>query len=99
MSETDTEMVETRPKRTRRKRQSLVRTDTAPRPTPHRRFALTTLRSVRREMAYTYWRAHDGELSMADASRLAFILASLGKVIEASDLEFRIRRLELQEHG
>lgn len=96
MPETDTGTIETAPKRTRRKRQSLVRTDVAPKPIP-RHFRLTSLRSIRREMARTYWEARDGTLGMGDASRLAFILASLGKIIESSDLENRIRALELQE--
>lgn len=87
---------ETEPKRARGSSLTLIRGGPPGKPTP-RRFALTTLRAVRRELARTYWQARDGELEITDASRFAFILATLGKIIEAGDLEQRIRELEKLE--
>jgi len=81
------------PKRTRGNSLHLVHGSSPRTPTP-RRFALTSLRAVRRELARTYWQARDGELELTDASKLSFILASLGKIIESADLEARVRELE-----
>jgi hypothetical protein len=64
-------------------------------PTPRRsRATLRTLDDVAVELARLYRRAERGQISTADASRLAYILTSLGKVIEASVIETRLTALE-----
>jgi hypothetical protein len=55
---------------------------------------LTTLSRVRAELARVYKDARQGTIETADASRLAFILVSLGKLIEQSDLEARMADIE-----
>lgn len=65
-------------------------------PAPRRKFALTSLRAVRREMGVTYWQARNGEISMADAARLTFILSSIGRVLVDAELEARVLALELE---
>ncbi len=65
-------------------------------PTPQRsRATLVTLGDVRRELAKLYRKAERGQIPTADASRLAFILMSLGKVIETSTIEERLDALEV----
>jgi len=61
-------------------------------PTP--RLELSTIDAVRREMARLYRDAKCGNIPTADASRLAFILAQIGKLIETSALETRLSTLE-----
>lgn len=62
---------------------------------PHpRRFELSTLRGIRREMAGVYRLARTGEISLTDACRLAYLLTTLGKLSEAELLEQRLNRLE-----
>lgn len=64
-------------------------------PTPRRsRATLCTLDDVAVELARLYRRAERGQIHTADASRLAYILTSLGKVIEASVIEARLTALE-----
>lgn len=64
-------------------------------PTPHRsRATLRTLDDVAVELGRLYRRAERGQIPTADASRLAYILTSLGKVIEASVIEARLTALE-----
>lgn len=55
---------------------------------------LRTLDDVAVELARLYRRAERGQIPTADASRLAYILTSLGKVIEASVIEARLTALE-----
>ena len=47
---------------------------------------LNTLPDVRREMASVYRQAKCGKIPVQDATRLVFILAPIGRVIEAGDL-------------
>ena len=64
-------------------------------PTPRRsRATLRTLDDVAVELARLYRRAERGRIPTADASRLAYILTSLGKVIEAGAIESRLTALE-----
>ena len=64
-------------------------------PTPRRsRATLRTLDDVAVELAKLYRRAESGQIPTADASRLAYILTSLGKMIEASVIETRLTALE-----
>jgi hypothetical protein len=55
---------------------------------------LDTLNDVRREMAKVYREARTGILEVTDASKLTYMLGTIGKVIEGSDLEKRIELLE-----
>lgn len=64
------------------------------RPAHHRRFKLTSLRAVRREIAAVYAEARNGQMALADACRYAYILSSLAKVMESADLETRLKRIE-----
>lgn len=64
-------------------------------PTPLRsRVALLTLDDVRAELARVYRMADRGAISIGDATKRAFILHTLGKVIEASEIEKRLDALE-----
>lgn len=58
------------------------------------RLPLATLDDVARELARVYRSARAGDIKVGDATRLAFILSTLGKVIEAAQFEARITALE-----
>jgi hypothetical protein len=58
------------------------------------RLPLRTIGDVQTEMARLYRSAKGGAVPVGDASKLANILALLGRLIEGADLEERIRRLE-----
>jgi hypothetical protein len=62
-------------------------------PRRHRQ-RLDSLPRVRREMARIYLDAKRGDRNTQDASRLANILALIGRLIEGSELEGRIAALE-----
>jgi hypothetical protein len=64
-------------------------------PTPVRRFELSSLRGIRRELSSVYRLARVGELELQSATRLAYLLSTLGKLSESELLEDRLRRLEL----
>jgi hypothetical protein len=55
---------------------------------------LSTVAHVRVELARVYRDARHGVITTADAGRLAFVLTQTAKVIEAVDLEHRLRLLE-----
>lgn len=61
---------------------------------PVRRRPLKTMRDVKREIAGLYWAARRDEMATADASRLCFLLVSLAKVIEGTEIEARLAALE-----
>jgi hypothetical protein len=65
----------------------------APRPS---RLRLDTIDRVRREMAKLYRDGRDGRRDTQDVSRLANVLALIGRLIEGGDLEKRIGLLEQQ---
>jgi len=62
-------------------------------PTPSN-IKLGSIAEVRRELARVYRDARGGQLETGDASRLSYILVSIGKMIELDDLEKRITQLE-----
>ena len=65
------------------------------RPAPPRlRLPLATLEDVRRELARLYREARSDRVPVADASRLANILATLARIIEGGDLTRRVEELE-----
>lgn len=55
---------------------------------------LATLDDVKVELARLYRQTKAGRVASSDASRLAFILNSLGRVIVDAELEQRIQQLE-----
>ncbi len=65
-------------------------------PTGRRRAVLNTLSGVRREMARIYREAEAGKRDIADASRLAYMLAQIGKVLEVVEIEARLKALEVR---
>jgi hypothetical protein len=65
---------------------------------PVRRVDLTNLSQVRREMARCYREVREGLLPSDEASRLVYMLGTIGKVITESTLEDRISALE-EKHG
>lgn len=66
-----------------------------PTPTKREKFIpLSTLNDVKVELARLYRQAKAGKVETSDASRLAFILNSLGRVIVDAELEARIQQLE-----
>lgn len=58
--------------------------------------ALTKLSHLRAELASIYREARRGEIDTQSATRLAYLLQVLAKVIETGDIE---RRLELLEQA
>jgi hypothetical protein len=61
---------------------------------PPRIGALDTLGAVRTEAGRLYRRALRGEIDTLDASRLASVLALVGRLVEGSELEARMDALE-----
>jgi hypothetical protein len=55
---------------------------------------LTTVGQVAAELGRLYRQARRGDVAVADASRLATILASMRQCLEASELERRIEQME-----
>lgn len=64
---------------------------------PRMRLKLKTIDDVRAEMARLYREGKAGLRDVADVSRLANVLALLGRLIEGSDLEKRIAAIEESE--
>ena len=62
------------------------------------RLPLRSIKDVQSEMARLYRSAKAGDLAVTDASRLANILALLGRLIEGADLEQRIAALEAEQN-
>lgn len=58
------------------------------------RCKLDTMQDVRREMAKVYREARSGLVDVQDATKLTWCLQAVAKVIEGSDLEQRIEKLE-----
>lgn len=59
-----------------------------------KRIPLTNARGVRRELAATYHRLHNGEIDCDLARSGAFILRCLLEALRVDDLEARLTRLE-----
>lgn len=63
--------------------------------TPQRRKPqLTSLEGVRCELARLYREAEAGKRDTQEASRLTYILTQIGKVLELTEIERRLIRLE-----
>lgn len=66
-------------------------------PPTRMRLPLKTAEHVRVELARIYREGKAGKRAIADVSRLANVLHILGRMIETSDLEQRIERLEAMQ--
>lgn len=64
---------------------------------PRYRCKLDTLQDVKREMSRLYRESRSGLIDPAAATKLVWMLQAVGKVIEGSDLEKRIERLEQKQ--
>jgi hypothetical protein len=64
---------------------------------PKQRTPLKTLEHVKRELGRLYRSVKAGDLPSEEGSRRAFILNTLGRIIEAADLERRIAAIEQQQ--
>ena len=65
-----------------------------PSPIPTRRRTLQTARDIQRELARLYWELREGLVDPALGGRLCFVLMSLLRAVETSDIEARVERLE-----
>jgi hypothetical protein len=63
-------------------------------PSPPRVGRLDTLARVRLEMTRLYREARTGKLDSQEATRLAFILQSIARLIEGGDFERRLDEIE-----
>jgi len=68
-------------------------------PSARLRLPLATANDVKREMARLYREGKAGRRDVADVSRLANVLALLGRLIEGADLEARLATLEQNPGG
>ena len=66
-------------------------------PSRGRRIRLATIDDCATEMQRIYREARSGELPLADACKLAFLLSTLSRMREVGDLERRVERLESEE--
>ena len=64
---------------------------------PKRSIALTSVGHCRAELATVYRQARLGQIQLADATKLAFVLVSLSRMIETSELEARVLALEKEQ--
>lgn len=62
------------------------------------RVKLTTIRDCRREAAKVYLECRRGLIDPSDATKLSYQLQTIGKLIEAGDMEERLVALE-SKHG
>ncbi len=60
---------------------------------------LKTMEQVRQELSKVYRASRDKSIEIGDASKLANILSLIGRVIEGSTVESRIKALEDQRNG
>lgn len=58
------------------------------------RAKLDSMQDVRREMAKIYRESRSGVVEIVEGTKLVWMLQAVGKVIESSDLEKRIEKLE-----
>jgi len=71
-----------------------VNTPPPPAPTHTVRAKLKSIGDVSHELAKLYREARGGKLDVSDASKLAHILALLGRILEGAQLEARVEALE-----
>ena len=63
-------------------------------PPPPRVGRLASISDVRRELCRVYKDARTGRIETQEGARLTYMLATLAKIIEGSDLADRIEKLE-----
>nr|WP_164503148.1 hypothetical protein [Nitrosomonas sp. JL21] len=63
-----------------------------------RQIKLVTVMDCKREMARVYRDSRQGRIDIQDGTRLVYMLAQVGKLIEVSELEKRIEALEKEQH-
>lgn len=73
-----------------------VKAEVVPPQKKARSLPLTTVGHCRGELASIYRLSRAGSLKPCDATKYAFILVALAKMIESSDLEARIAEIEKQ---
>lgn len=68
-------------------------------PVPRRRYRcrLQSVGDVNRELAKLYREARSNIINVGDASKLANILSTVGRIITESDIEGRIEALEARD--
>lgn len=71
--------------------------DVLPTPVRDRRLPLKTAQHVRGELARVYRAMKAGEMDPSLGTKLTYVLATLGRMIEVGDLEQRIEALEHQK--
>ena len=76
-----------------------TRTTTDKDAAPRLRLRLNTIDDVKAEMARLYREGKAGLREVGDLSKLANVLALLGRLIEGSELERRLQVLEEQTHA
>lgn len=80
--------------------QKVLKLPTSSKNPPARRSRpLKNLEQVRQEISKVYRASRDGSIEIGDASKLANILSLIGRVIEGSTVEARIKALEDQRNG
>ena len=80
--------------------QKVVKLPTPEQKAPLRRHRpLRSMESVRQELSKVYRASRDGSIDISDASKLANILSLIGRVIEGSTVEARIKALEDQRNA
>lgn len=63
------------------------------------RLNLSSSADIRRELAKVYRDARQGKIDPADATKLAYLLDLMRKMIETEELEKRLQRLEEYQNG
>ena len=63
-------------------------------PTPSKKIDLSTINDVRLEMASVYRAMKGGSMEVGNGSRLVYVLAQIGKMVELHDIEKRVEKLE-----
>lgn len=76
------------------KRATPPRAQDSPAPAPRLRLRLNSIDDVKKEMARLYREGKTGRRDVGNVSRLANVLALMGRLIEGSQLEARMDALE-----
>ena len=66
-------------------------------PTPPKKIDLATIDDVRLEMAKVYRDMKSQKIPTHDGTRLVYVLAQIGKMIELFEIEKRIEKLEAKK--
>lgn len=68
-------------------------------PTPSKKIDLATIDDVRLEMAKVYRDMKSQKIPTHDGTRLVYVLAQIGKMIELFEIEKRIEKLEAKNES